>query len=192
MEYTTLSAPLILPDYGRNVQHMVEHAVTLPLKEDRQRCAATIIKTMTQLHPELNNEQQQHIYYDHLALMSGFRLDIDYPFGNPQPEDMKPHPQPLQAAGNKPFMRHYGRIVQNMVNEAVAQQNSEQQKYLILRIAQRMRQCYYVSNKEIVDAQQVKCDIAVLSNNTLDCNFPEFDKLFTEQIFVSNKRKKKK
>lgn len=192
MEYSTLSSPLVLPDYGRNVHRMVAHALTITDRAERQRCAESIVRTMSQLHPELNNKEQQRTYYDHLALMAGFKLDIDYPYGEPHIEDMKQQPEPLPYSELLLSGRHYGKIIRNMLHDAASEVDDNRRKELIVRVAQRMRYCHLVWNKEHVDEQQVKQDIQQLSDGALNCDFPEFHAIFAEHLHTGGKKKKKK
>ena len=192
MDYYKLTAPLIMPDYGRNVQNMVEHALTIVDRNERQRCAETIIKTMAKLHSEFNNEEQKRIYYDHLALMSGFKLDIDYPYGTPEQDAIMLQPQKVPYNVGTPAYRYYGRVLINMIDEAVKETDEWKKKELIKRIAYRMRLSHHLWNKEQVDESQVTDDILRLSDNKLDCNFPEFSTVFSEALPSSKNKKKKK
>ncbi|MBQ9338989.1 MAG: DUF4290 domain-containing protein [Paludibacteraceae bacterium] len=190
---TINTSPIIMPDYGRNVQNMIEHALTIEDAQQRQQCADTIIKTMTKLHPEFNNEEQKRIYYDHLALMSGFRLDIQYPYGTPQQDNVLLQPDKLPYNQGNIQYRYYGRVLMTMIVEATKETDPEKQKELSKRIAYRMRLSHHVWNKESVDEQQVKEDIVHISGGKLNCDFPEFHSVFSDPLpSASNKKKKKK
>ena len=192
MEYYKISEPLIMPDYGRNVQNMVGHALTIEDRDERQKCAETIIRTMSKLHPEFNNEEQQRIYYDHLAIMSGFRLDIAYPYGKPEQATMMLQPQKLPYSTGLTTHKYYGRVLMNIIAEATKETDNDKKKELIMRIAFRMRLSHYLWNKEQVDEVQVKNDITLLSNNQLDCNFPDFKTVFSWPLPTGKNKKKKK
>ena len=199
MQYPSLQEKLIMPEYGRNVQRMVEYALTLTDREERSRCVQTIMQTMENLFPYLRNEESRHKMYDHLAIMSNFQLDIDYPFECPKPEEMAYHPSPLPYNTTSPLrFRHYGRIVEDMIMEAVKESNIEIQRQMILKIAQRMRQNYLVWNKDQADEQHIKADIQKMSGGRLDCDFPEFQMVYSRPVQQPNnpegtgKRNKKK
>lgn len=191
MEYSTLQSKLILPAYGRNVQRMVEHCVSIADRSERQRCAESIVRTMARLHPELNNQEQQHTYYDHLALMSGFRLDIDYPFGAPQAETLRVHPTPLEYGNTLTKDRHYGSIVIRMIRRATEESDPARQKEICLRIASRLRYDYFIWNKEQASEEQIRRDIARLSDGKLNTDFPEFPTAFASPVSVQNGKRKK-
>ncbi|MCM1035023.1 MAG: DUF4290 domain-containing protein [Paludibacter sp.] len=178
---------LIMPEYGRNVQHMVEHALTIENKEERTRCVNAIMQTMGNLFPYLRNEESRHKMYDHLAIMSDFRLDIDSPYSKPERENMKYRPETLPYNTQHPIrFRHYGRVLEAMIAEAMLEQDENCRQQLILRIASRMRQNYLVWNKDHVDAEHIKEDIQLLSGGILSCDFEEFTTLFSRPIYVSS------
>lgn len=199
MEYPTLQGKLLMPEYGRNVQHMVEHALTIADRDERSRCVEAILKTMTNLHPELKNEQQQHVYYDHLALMSNFQLDIDYPYGMPQPEELKLLPEHLQYSNPAFPFRHYGRVIQAIIREACKETDEDRKHDLINKIANRLKYTYLLWNKDQVDEGQIVNDIERMSKGLLSCNFEGFQLLHSWQLVGkesektnTGKKKKKK
>ncbi|MBR1808638.1 MAG: DUF4290 domain-containing protein [Paludibacteraceae bacterium] len=174
---------LIMPEYGRNVQRMVEYALTIEDKEERTRCVRSIMHTMENLFPYLKNEESRHKMYDHLALMSGFRLDIDFPYNRPTPEELRYTPERLPYNTTIPLKyRHYGRIVGNMIQEALKEKDEDIRKKMIIRIGSRMRQDFLVWNKDNVDEARLCTDIAALSNGQIDCNFPEFHEAIQKQL----------
>lgn len=174
MEYSTLQGKLIMPEYGRNVQHMVEYALTIDDKQTRQRCVETIMNTMTNLFPYLKDEAQRHKMYDHLAIMSDFRLDIDYPYERPQPEELKYHPDPIPYSERPVKMRQYGRVVELMIAAAIDEKDEQKKKDLIVRIANRMKRNYLLWNKDHVERDSIVEDLVRLSGGQLSCDFPEF------------------
>ena len=198
MDYTSLNEKLIMPEYGRNIQHMVAHALTLPTREERNRCAEVIVRAMIQLHPELNSDEKRHTFYDHLAIMSDFKLDIDYPYGQPVREEMSRKPDLLQYSQPQFPQRHYGKLIQDMIRAAAQEEDIEKRQDLIIRIGNRMKYTYLVWNRNQVDDEQIKYDIQRLSGGLLDCRFPEFQLLSAQRLMPSEhttsqqKKKKKK
>lgn len=164
-----------MPEYGRNVQSMVEYALTIQDKEERTRCVRSIMQTMGNLFPYLRNEESRHKMYDHLAIMSNFQLDIDSPYNRPNAENLRYTPEKLPYTNSKPVrFRHYGRIVETMIAEAIKEENIEIQQKMIVRIASRMKYDFFLWNKDNVDDEQIKQDIALLSNGLLSCDFEGF------------------
>ena len=198
MDYTSLNEKLIMPEYGRNIQHMVAHALTLPTREERNRCAEVIVRAMIQLHPELNSDEKRHTFYDPLAIMSDFKLDIDYPYGQPVREEMSRKPDLLQYSQPQFPQRHYGKLIQDMIRAAAQEEDVEKRQDLIIRIGNRMKYTYFVWNRNQVDDEQIKYDIERLSGGLLDCSFPGFQLLPVQRLMPSEhttsqqKKKKKK
>ncbi len=201
MDYSTQNGQLIMPEYGRNVQRMVEYALTIEDKEERTKCVQAIMRTMENLFPYLKTEESRHKMFDHLALMSGFRLDIDSPYNRPTPEELRYHPDVLPYNTTIPLrFRHYGRMLESMIREAVAENDAERKKQLIVRIAMRMKQNFLLWNKDNVDESHIKEDIAVLSAGELNCDFPELHEALAHTVVKNNvpqqnnkrKRRKKK
>lgn len=165
-----------MPEYGRNVQHMVEHALTLEDKEERNKCVQAIMQTMGNLFPYLRNEESRHKMYDHLAIMSDFRLDIDSPFERPDQEDLRYKPERLDYNTARPIrFRHYGRMIEAMVQQAIAEEDIEKRKDLVRIIVSRMRQNYILWNKEQVNAERIREDLHILSKGLLTEYFEDFD-----------------
>ena len=115
LDYNTQRDKLVLPEYGREIQKMVEHAIGLPTKEERQRCAETIVSIMARMNPQ-HRESGDYMQklWDHLAIMSGFRLDIDYPYDVAQALKLAGKPEPVSYPTKVNSVRHYGRMMGDM------------------------------------------------------------------------------
>ena len=112
LDYNTQREKLILPEYGREIQKMVDHAVSLPTKEERQACTETIIDIMYQMFPQSReNEDYIRKLWDHLAIMSNFKLDIDYPFDVAAAKEISERPAPLPYPMTRIPVRHYGKMI---------------------------------------------------------------------------------
>ena len=116
MEYNTQRKKMELPEYGRSVQNMVDHALTIEDREERQRCANTIINIMGSMFPHLRDVPDfKHKLWDHLAIMSDFKLDIDYPFEIVKKEELVMKPEKVEYPNGTIRYRHYGRILEGLV-----------------------------------------------------------------------------
>jgi len=188
MDYPSLQGKLLMRDYGRNVQHMVEYALTIENREERERCVAAIIATMQSFFPYLRQEESRHVAYDHLAIMSDFRLDIDWPYGKPRPEELHLEPERLAYNTTPIRMRHYGRIIQTMLQEAIAEKDIERRKYLINRLANKLKMQYLIWNKDQVEAQRIKDDVHLLSVGKLSCDFEGFELKHAWQLLPKDKK----
>ena len=169
MEYNTQRKKMELPDYGRSVQNMVDHALTIEDRAERQRCANTIINIMGGMFPHLRDVPDfKHKLWDHLAIMADFKLDIDYPFEIVKKEDLVVKPEQL-AYPNAGFRyRHYGRFLEAMVKKAVEIENEEEKLQLINLLAIQMKKDLNNWNKEGIEDQKIVDDLREYSNGTID------------------------
>lgn len=141
----------MLPEYGRNVQKMVEHALTVENREERNLIAKNIIAVMGNMSPHLRDvEDFQHKLWDQLFIISDFKLDVDSPFPKPTREILFDRPEPLKYPQNHPKYRFYGNNIQLMIDEAIALEEGQLKEALILNIANHMKKCYLNWNKDSV------------------------------------------
>lgn len=164
-----MNTELVLPEYGRNIQNMVEIAKRIEDRAERNRCARTIINCMGNLFPYLrDNESFRHKLWDHLALMANFELDIDYPFeiNRTRAKDIRPDNIPL------PQMRinelHYGRFTTELINLIVNNPNLANRQNLILMTANYMKRCYNTYNQDIADDMVIFNDLYRMSGGNID------------------------
>ena len=169
MEYNTQRKKMELPEYGRSIQNMVDHALTIEDREERQRCANTIVNIMGGMFPHLRDVPDfKHKLWDHLAIMSDFKLDIDYPFEIVKKEDLVVKPEQL-AYPNADFRyRHYGRFLEGMVKKAVGIEDEEEKKQLINLLAIQMKKDLNNWNKEGIEDQKIVDDLREYSNGAID------------------------
>ena len=170
MEYNTQQKRLTLPEYGRNIQNMVDHCLTLTDRDERTRCAKTIISTMGNLFPHLRDINDfKHILWDHLAIMSDFQLDIDYPYEIIKKENLysKPEPVPYSSSRQIRYM-HYGKTMQLLIDKAMDFEDGEEKNQLVSMVANHMKKCFVSFNKEGIDDRKIFDDLRELSNGKID------------------------
>ena len=169
MEYNTQRKKMELPEYGRSVQNMVDHALTIEDREERQRCANTIINIMGGMFPHLRDVPDfKHKLWDHLAIMSDFKLDIDYPFEIVKKEDLVVKPEQLEYPNGAFRYRHYGRFLEGMVKKAIEIEDEEEKKQLINLLAIQMKKDLNNWNKEGIEDQKIVDDLREYSNGAID------------------------
>lgn len=188
MEYNTQQRRLPLPEYGRSVQNMVDHALTIEDREERQICANTIIKIMKGMFPQLkDNAELNQRLWDHLAIMSDFKLDIDYPVEIVKKESLNVKPERVPYPQSKLKYRHYGRFVQDMINVAAGYEEGEEKKQLINLIANQMKKDYQNWNKDGVDNQRIVDDLCELSDGRIKISVDDV-KMFEHRVFAQRRR----
>ncbi|MCR5498550.1 MAG: DUF4290 domain-containing protein [Paludibacteraceae bacterium] len=199
MIYNTKMKRLALPEYGRNIQNMVDYCLTIEDREERTNCAYSIIATMGNLFPQLRDLSEfKHLLWDHLAIMSDFKLDIDYPYEVVKKETLNICPDRVPYSSPQSIRyRHYGKLVQGMIDKAVELTDPEEKKELSIYIANYMKKCYILYNKDGVADQKIFDDLRNLSKGDIrlssdDVALEDCKDLLASQTQASSKKKKKK
>ena len=170
MKYNTAEKHLAQPEYGRNVQNLVDYCVTIEDREERNRCANAIISIMGNLYPQQRDTNDfKHILWDHLAIMSGFKLDVDYPYEVVKEADLETRPPRIPYVSTRIRSRQYGKIMAQMVGKATEMENSEAKDYLVRSLANQMKRSYVTwNNKDTVSDAKIFKDLAQLSDGLID------------------------
>ena len=180
---------LILPEYGRNIQQMVKHAVSVEDRAERTRCAKTIIDIMGNMFPYLRDvDGFKYKLWDHLAIMSEFQLDIDYPFEVVKATTLQQKPERIPYNAKRIRYMHYGRLLQSLIEKAVAYPEGERREELIDLMANHMKKSYLTWNKEVVDDRKIFDDLRELSNGAIDMNTESKTLTASKDIMNRNRR----
>lgn len=168
MEYNTQKRRLQIPEYGRNVQKMIEYVKSIPDREERNRQARAVIDVMEIINPQVHlQENYEHKLWDHMYIIAGFDLDVDSPYPMPAPEELMTPPLeiPIQKKPLKAI--HYGRNIENMIDLVAAKEDGEVKTSMICALAQYMRQQYLIWNKDTVSDETIFQDIESLSEGRI-------------------------
>ena len=156
MKYNTEEKKLVMPEYGRNIQNMVDYCVAIEDREERKRCANTIINIMGNMFPHLRDVNDfKHILWDHLAIMADFKLDIDYPYEIVKKENLYAR------------YRHYGKTLELMIRKATELEAGVEKDQLIKLLATQMKKSFLTWNKESVDDRKIFKDLDELSSGKI-------------------------
>lgn len=168
MKYNTEGKRLALPEYGRNIQNMVDYCVTIEDREERKRCANTIINIMGNMFPHLRDVNDfKHILWDHLAIMADFKLDIDYPYEIVKKENLYARPPRIPYNNNRIRYRHYGKTLELMIRKATEWEEGIERDQLVKLLANQMKKSFLTWNKESVDDRKIFKDLDELSNGKI-------------------------
>jgi len=168
MEYNTSSPPLVFREYGRNIQQLVDHAITIEDRKERNLFAREIIKLMGQMHPHLKNvEEFRHKLWHQLFIISDYRLDIDSPYPMPTREEVQAKPKPAPYPQVKLRFKHYGKNVEKLIEKAVTMKDKEKKQAFAKVIANYMKMVYRNWNRDGVSDELIKSDLMILSDNQL-------------------------
>jgi hypothetical protein len=191
-DYNTSRSSLVLPEYGRNIQKMVDHVLAQSDKNERNRLAQALINVMGNLNPHLRDIHDfKHKLWDHLAIMAKFELDIDYPYDVPVPETFQEKPRIVEYPQANIRFKHYGKILERMVGVAVTMEEGEERRALVSVIANHMKKSYLTWNREAVDDQVIVNDLRVLSKGRISLD-DSYKLEETREILNKGKKKKDK
>lgn len=168
MEYNTSRTKLMLPEYGRNVQNMIAHAMEIEDREERNRAAQAIIKVMGQLNPHLRDvDDYRHKLWTHLFVMSNFQLDVDSPYEIPKQESLESKPEIMQYPTSKIRYGHYGQYTQKVLEVSKEVNNEEEKAYLTKTMANFMKKQFLMHNNNAVENQVIVDQMSELSKGEL-------------------------
>ncbi len=189
-DYNSARKKLVLPEYGRNIQKMVNHIKTIEDRDERNKAARTVIGVMGNLNPHLRDVNDfKHKLWDHLAIIADFDLDIDSPYELLKPESLQSKPNNVQYNQHSIRYKHYGRSIVLMIDKAVEMEEGEEKNDLIRMIAYHMKKSYLTWNREAVSDEEIFTDLNTLSGGKIkvseELKLPE-----TKDILAKNRKKK--
>jgi len=168
MDYNSSRSKLVLKEYGRHVQKIVENCVQEPDRDKRNKFAKEIIELMGQLNPHLRNvEDFRHKLWDHLFIMSDYKLDVDSPYPIKGRAEIEKKPKPLPYPQSRIKYKHYGKNVEALVAKAITTEDPEKQAGFTVCIGNFMKLVYQNWSKDEVNNETVKNDIRLLSKGKL-------------------------
>ena len=150
MQYNTKRESLIIPEYGRHVQSMINHATSISDKLEQQKCEDAIIAFMGQMNPHFRDVKEfTHKLWDHLHIMSDFKLNIDSPYPKPEISKLSERPERMKYTSNKIRFSYYGNTIQNMIDTAVKMKGDEKE-IMTGMIANQMKKSYILFNHSYI------------------------------------------
>lgn len=171
LEYNSEREHLIIPEYGRHVQKLVNHCVQLETKEERNKMANAIIDVMGNLQPHLRDVPDfKHKLWDQLFIMSDFKLEADSPYPQPSKEELKAKPDALAYPKSASKYKFYGNNIQTMIDVALTWEEGEMKDALVFTIANHMKKCYLNWNKDTVDDNVIFAHLSELSDGKIQLN----------------------
>jgi hypothetical protein len=167
-DYNSTRNKLILSEYGRNVQNMVKYIVALPTKEERNKYAQVVIDLMGFLNPHLRDVADfKHKLWDHLHIISDFKIDVDSPYPKPLPEAIHMKPEPLRYPHQRIKYKHYGKTIELMIEKAKSIEDPDRKRHMVQAIANFMKMAYVQWNKDSVTDESILADLYAFSGGQL-------------------------
>jgi hypothetical protein len=190
MEYNTQRKKLVISEYGRNLQQMIDHILTVPDRDKRTQYAYAIVDIMAQMHNQKESQEFRVKLWDHLYIMADFKLDVDSPFKMPDPESLAKKPDMISYPKGGIRFHHYGRNIQLIIEKVIDIEDGPEKEAVVKLIANHLKKSYLNWNRESVDDDLITKHLDELSNGKLE--LAENDQLnTTSDILALNKRKAK-
>lgn len=185
LDYNTQREKLLMPEYGREIQKMVNHAVSLPDKAERLKCAKSIIRLMENKNPQLHDsENYEQALWDHLYLMSHRQLDIDWPYDVSEAEKILSKPEPMAHLSEGTHMRHYGRLMEEVFERLKTMPEGEERDELVRLTANQMKRNLATWGHGSMDDEKVADDLARFTDGKIQIDLNNFR--FDHIVAVSN------
>ena len=182
MEYNTTRNYLVIREYGRHIQRMVEHLLTIEDKEHRQKNAQVVIELMGFLNPHLKNvDDFRHKLWDHLFLISDFKLDVDSPYPIPTREKIKAKPQPLPYPKRYPKFSHLGKNLEVVIDKALSEEDPEKRQGFANAIAYYMKLAYNNWHKDTVHDDAIQSELNSITKGQLEFTNTPYVKAYRPQ-----------
>ncbi len=182
MQYNTSRGKLLLPEYGRNVQNMIRHAMELEDRNERNRAAIAIIEVMGQLNPHLRDvDDFRHKLWTHLFIMSDFQLDVDSPYEIPKREVLEEKPQQMPYPKSKIRYGHYGQYTQ-LILEGAKNMSEDEKEFLKDKMGNFMKKQFLIHNNNTVENNVIAQQMKELSHGVLEIDNPDEDLTSTNQM----------
>lgn len=191
LEYNTERVHLIIPEYGRHIQKMINDTVAMEDAEERNKTARAIIAVMGNLQPHLRDVPDfQHKLWDQLFIMSDFKLDVESPYGKPSREELAERPEPLEYPQNFPKYRFYGNNIKRMIDVAKGWEEGEMREGLEITIANHMKKCFLNWNKDTVEDAVIFEHLYELSAGEINLKDKDEELRTSERLIRANKKAK--
>ena len=189
LEYNTERPNLIIPEYGRHIQKMVDHAISMEDREERNKIAKSIIAVMGNLNPHLRDVPDfQPMLWDQLFIISDFKLDVDSPFPIPSKEELNERPERLEYPQNHPKYRFYGNNIKRMIDVANSWEEGDKKDGLVLTIANHMKKSFLNWNKDTVEDAVIFEHLFELSEGKINLKNTDEDLSDANDLLKSKKR----
>lgn len=190
MDYNTSRTKMTMPEYGRNVQKMVNHMLSLENRTERTECAHAIIQLMGTMFPGLNTTEYRQKLWDHITIMSDFNLDIDAPFELPTRDKIYQKPDSIPYPEERIRVRHYGKSVEKMIEYIISIQDADERKYMSKLLANQMKKSFLTFNKDVVNDAKILDDLRRLSDGLLDYSDKDIRLMDNKQVAKPVKKKR--
>jgi len=189
LEYNSERPLMAIPEYGRHLQKLVDHCVAIKDDDERNKMAKAIIDVMGNLQPHLRDVPDfKHKLWDQLFIIADFKLDVDTPYTITSKEELKEKPKKLPYPKSASKYRYYGHNMQIMIDVAISWEDGEMKRKLSIAIANHMKKCYLIWNKDTVTDAIINKHLLELSDNNLSIDFEKAPLIASSKLMQGSKR----
>lgn len=193
MDYNTHRSKMRMPEYGRSIHLMIEHCKQIENRQLRQQCAETIVETMKRLHPDIKQQTDyKQRLWDHLAIMSDFQLDIDYPYDVTNAQKVSQRPNPVSIPKRRIPVRHYGNLVFRTLDYICEMEQGPEREALLSLVANQMKRDLMMYGNAAPDNDRIISDIAQFTDGKIQIDPETFKFDYIPAIRKEQNKKKKK
>lgn len=168
MDYNTQRPQLKLPEYGRTIQQMVDYCCALEDRDERTKAAYSVIAIMGNMNPHLRDVADfKHKLWDHLAIMSDFKLNIDWPYPLPDIELLNEKPEKLPYSENRFRYRHYGKFIEKILKKVNEIEDPAKREALVEMMANHMKRSYMAWKRETITDDVIFKELTIITNGNV-------------------------
>lgn len=190
MEYNTTREKLIIPEYGRNVQKLIDYTIKIKDKDERTRMAYLVVNIMSQMNPQVRDSgDYKRKLWDHMFIISDFKLDVEAPYPKPSPEILYEKPEPIEYKEKDIAYRHYGKNIELMIQKALEYEEGEEKDALIEIIANHLKKSYLSWNRDSVNDELIHQHLSELSGEKLKLK-DDVQLTATSEILAKTRKKR--
>jgi len=190
LEYNTTREMMVIPEYGRNVQRMIQYCCSIEDREKRLKTAKFIISVMAELNPVVKEAAEyKHKLWDHLQIISDFKLDVEAPYPPPSPLSLSTKPEHLSYHDKEIDFKHYGKNIALMIEKVAGFEEGDEKDILVKSIANHMKKSYLNWNRESVNDELIERHLEMLSGGTLKLKH-DFKFTHTNELLAQNQKRK--
>jgi len=190
MEYNTTRTPMIIPEYGRNIQEMIQFACTIEDREKRTKTAKFIVNVMAQMHPQVRDSvDYKRKLWDHLHIIADFKLDVDSPYPPPPPLSLSTKPERLSYHDKDIEFKHYGKNISMIIEKAIEYEDGPEKDALVRTIAIHLKKSYLNWNRDSVNDELIEEHLRILSQGKLKLH-EDVKLTTTSDLLARNKPRK--
>lgn len=189
LEYNTARDQLVIKEYGRNIQKLINYSKTIEDKNERTRFCHFVVQVMGQMRPHHEGGDVKRKLWDHLHLIANMELDVDSPYPLPEPETIFAKPEPLAYSDRPVTFKQYGKNIEYIIEKTIELEDEEIKKLMVKIIGNHLKKLYLNWNRESVSDELINEHLKKLSGDKLEIT-EDITLNSTSDILAKTRKKK--